>query len=99
MSPTYEVGQAVRVAQGVKRHSGVPGFVVMVNETGGPLVEPAPATMPLGDRDSLPREPEYGVVLTTHRPPWRPDAPGQLSYDSDAVRWFRPDELTARTTS
>jgi hypothetical protein len=41
-------------------------------------------------------EPEYGVILTTTRPPWRQDAPGQLSYDSGLVNWFRPHELRHR---
>lgn len=95
----FSVGDAVRVAQGVARHAGAPGFVVMVDPIAGPLVDPAPDAMPLGDRDSLPRRPEYGVILTTHRPPWRADGSGQLNYDSDAVRWFTPAELTRRTTS
>jgi len=91
----FSVGDAVRVAQDVKRHGHAPGFVVMVDDTAGPLVDPAPATMPLGDR--LPRHPEYGVVLGIHRPTWRQDMPGQLQYDSDAVRWFTADELVRRS--
>lgn len=39
---------------------------------------------------------EYGVVLTTTRPPWRSDRPGELSYDSEMVSWFQPHELRAR---
>lgn len=39
---------------------------------------------------------EYGVVLTTTRPPWRQDGSGTLSYDSDMVSWFRPHELRLR---
>ena len=93
---TFQVGDPVRVARGVRVFGDRPGFVVMVNETGGPLVEPADPVMPLGERDTLPRHPEYGVVLTIHRPPWRKDAPGQLNYDSDMVMWFAPHELVTR---
>lgn len=90
MSETFAVGDAVRVAQGVRRHGTAPGFVVMVNETGGPLLDPT-------DGPDGPRHPEYGVILGTHRPTWRHDMPGQLQYDSDAVRWFAPHELVRRT--
>jgi hypothetical protein len=95
----HQVGDPVRVAPDVKRHGGQAGFVVMVNEGAGPLLEPVPDRTPLEARDTLPRHPEYGVVLTVHRPPWRQDMPGQLNYDSDAVRWFTPAELTSRRES
>jgi len=41
---------------------------------------------------------EYGVILSTTRPPWRkdPGSEGQLSYDSAAVLWFREYELIPR---
>jgi hypothetical protein len=93
---SHAVGDAVRVAPDVKRHGGQIGFVVMVDPIAGPLTEPAPHFLPLEERDALPRQPEYGVVLTGHRPPWRTDMPGQLMYDSDAVRWFAPHELVPR---
>ena len=40
-------------------------------------------------------ESSYGVVLTVTRPPWRKDSgrEHELSYDSDAILWFRPHEL------
>ena len=40
-------------------------------------------------------DPEYGVVLTIHRPPWRKehDREHELSYDSEALLWFAPYEL------
>lgn len=92
----FQVGDPVRVAPAVKRHAGQPGFVVMVDPIAGPLVEPVPDRTPLEVRDANPRHPEYGVVLTVHRPPWRQDMPGQLMYDSEAVRWFTPAELVPR---
>ena len=92
----FKVGDSIRVAPGVKRHEGLIGFVVMVDPTAGPLVTPVNDRTPLEVRDALPRQPEYGVVLTGHRPPWRTDMPGQVMYDSDAVRWFAPHELVAR---
>lgn len=85
VSAAFQVGDAVRTERAAPsrgnwpRFRNRPGFVVSVNEGGGPNGEP-----------------EYGVILTTTRPSWRPDAPGQLSYDSDAVLWFAPSEIRAR---
>lgn len=93
----FSVGDPVRVEMSVKRYGGKPGFVVTVNADGGPLLEPVTDAIPLGDRDDLPRHPEYGVVLTIHRPQWRKDSPGSLSYDGDALKWFAPHELEARS--
>lgn len=95
--PTFQVGDPVRVAKGVHRLAGQAGFVVMVDPIAGPLIEPAPEGATLNERDALPRHPEYGVVLTVHRPKWRRNRPGELVYDSDAVNWFRPSELIARS--
>lgn len=41
---------------------------------------------------------EFGVVVTTTRPPWRKDAghTNEVNYDSEAVRWFLEHELTSR---
>lgn len=92
------VGDPVRVAPTVRRFKNQVGFVVIVNATGGPLVEAVPHDTSNQLRDSLPRHPEYGVVLTTTRPPWRQDKARshELQYDSDAVKWFAPHELLAR---
>lgn len=92
----FQVGDAVRVAPTVKRVGGQAGYVVIVDPTAGPLVTPVAPHVPLGERDSLPRHPEYGVVLTDRRPPPRQDMPGQLNYDSGAVNWFAPHELVPR---
>jgi hypothetical protein len=42
--------------------------------------------------------PEYGVILTTTRPPWRkePDRTHEVAYDSDQLAWFAPHELNHR---
>jgi hypothetical protein len=92
------VGDAVRVGPNVRRLRNQVGFVVIVSEGAGPLIEPCPRDTPNHERDSLPRHPEYGVILTTTRPPWRQGKgrEREVQYDSDAVHWFAPHELIAR---
>lgn len=92
----HVVGDKVRIGSKVKNHGGKPGFIVVVNEDGGPAIDPIPAGTSNADRDRVPRHPEYGIILTTRQPPWRKDKPGQLSYDSDLVKWFAPWEVEAR---
>lgn len=43
--------------------------------------------------------PEFGVLLTIHRPPWDPDHPNRLRYNDSQVRWFQPSELLPRGES
>lgn len=107
MTQTFAVGDAIRIsrdeniyaAKGTwSVHRSKPGFVVIVNEGGGRLVDPEPAGLTQEEKDALPRHHEYGVILTTTHPQWRkePGRQHELSYDSDAVLWFQPWELVAR---
>lgn len=66
------------------RYRGKSGYVCIVAEGAGPGPE--------GEA-----EPEYGVVLTVHRPRWRQEKGRghELQYDSEALKWFAPHELVA----
>lgn len=85
----FQVGDAVRASRDEdrfpvrgtwKRHRNRAGFVVCVNASAD--VDP----------------PEYGVIMTVDRPRWRQDDGhvGEVYYNSEAVLWFRGDELVHR---
>lgn len=64
------------------RHRGQTGFICVINKGGGAFINDEWTD-------------EFGVVLTTTRPRWRQDEghEGELSYDSDAIKWFRDFEM------
>lgn len=87
----FQVGDHVRIERDEVRyhsrgtwptHRGQTGYVVTINVGGGPVIDGV-------------QQDEFGVVLTTHRPPWRKEEgrEHELAYDSDAVKWFRDYEM------
>lgn len=85
--PAFQVGDAVRVHRNEKAFPSK-GTWPRYREQPGFVV------MVNSSEDTEP--PEYGVVLTIHRPPWRQGRKAELIYDSDAVKWFAGHELIAR---
>lgn len=91
----FKVGDAVRVER---------DETLYPSRGTWPLYRGRPGFVVMVNREGGPNgEPEYGVILTTTRPPWRRDANGKLrygtgtlSYSSDLVSWFRAHELRHR---
>jgi hypothetical protein len=87
--PTFNVGDAIRVSRDEQRYAPKGTWHRHSSKPGFVVM--------VNSSDEV-DPPEYGVVLTTTRPPWRKD-PGhqnELQYDSDQVLWFAPWELVLR---
>ena len=82
-APAFRVGDAVRPSASLKsgRFRDRPGFVVTVNEGGGPNGEPEYGVILTVTRPAWRKE---------------PGRQHEVAYDSDQVVWFAPRELTAR---
>ena len=87
--PAFQVGQAVRVQRDER---------LFPSKGTWPRYRSQPGFVVMINSSEDTEPPEYGVVLTTTRPPWRREKnrQGEVQYDSDAVKWFAGHELVAR---
>jgi hypothetical protein len=85
--PTFQVGDAVRIQRDEIKNPPKGTWASFRGRPGFVCI--------VNDTDD---PPEYGVILTTTRPQWRKNEghENELSYDSEAIRWFTPYELAPR---